>query len=192
MNALNLKDLAVMSVTNPAQAAQILLAQNLRRDVLWLGLALAVVLNTLLFSLSNMMLPGPEGMPVLIQSPMVYAGFVGGGILAAVHLPLAEVFSNDPSVISLSGFLFLHVALMAPLSGVAFALDGILIGAGDHNYLAKAMAVASISATSVMLLTRIWDLGIGWLWAAVWIFMGLRSALLGSRFYGSRWQVVGV
>ena len=122
----------------------------------------------------------------------VGVGIVGGGTLAIVHLPLAEVFSNDPSVISLSGFLFLHVALMAPLSGVAFALDGILIGAGDHNYLAKAMAVASISATSVMLLTRIWDLGIGWLWAAVWIFMGLRSALLGSRFYGSRWQVVGV
>ena len=122
----------------------------------------------------------------------VGVGIVGGGILAAVHLPLAEVFSNDPSVISLSGFLFLHVALMAPLSGVAFALDGILIGAGDHNYLAKAMAVASISATSVMLLTRLWDLGIGWLWAAIWIFMGLRSALLGSRFYSSRWQVVGV
>jgi putative MATE family efflux protein len=121
----------------------------------------------------------------------VGVGITGGGILAAVHLPLAEVFSNDPAVISLSGFLFLHVALMAPLSGVAFALDGILIGAGDHNYLAKAMAVASISATSAMILTRIWDLGIGWLWAAVWIFMGLRSALLGSRFYGSRWQVVG-
>ena len=122
----------------------------------------------------------------------VGVGIVGGGTLAIVHLPLAEVFSNDPSVISLSGFLFLHVALMAPLSGVAFALDGILIGAGDHNYLAKAMAVASISATSVMLLTRLWDLGIGWLWAAIWIFMGLRSALLGSRFYSSRWQVVGV
>lgn len=84
MIALNLKDLAVMSVTNPAQAAQTVLAQNLRRDVLWLGLALAIVLNTLLFSLSNMLLPGPEDIPVLIQSPIVYAGFIGGGVLATI------------------------------------------------------------------------------------------------------------
>ena len=121
----------------------------------------------------------------------VGVGVVGGGILAIVHLPLAEIFSNDPAVVALSGFLFLHVALMAPLSGVAFALDGILIGAGDHNYLAKAMSVAAVCATSIMFLTRIWDLGIGWLWAAVWVFMGLRSTLLGARFYSSRWQVIG-
>jgi Na+-driven multidrug efflux pump len=121
----------------------------------------------------------------------VGVGVVGGGILAIVHLPLAEVFSNDPAVVALSGFLFLHVALMAPLSGVAFALDGILIGAGDHNFLAKAMSVAAVCATAIMFLTRLWDLGIGWLWAAIWIFMGLRSVLLGTRFYSSRWQVTG-
>jgi len=118
-------------------------------------------------------------------------GVVGGGVLAATHLPLAQVFSNDPSVIALSGFLFLHVALMAPLSGVAFALDGILIGAGDHNYLAKAMTTSAIFTIPLMSLTRIWDLGIGWLWAVIWLFMGLRSVLLGARFLSGRWQVTG-
>jgi len=84
MISVNLKDLVVMSITNPAQAAQILMAQNLRRDVLWLGFALAVVLNALLFSLSNMALPTPEGVPLMIQSPVFYLGFVGGGVLATI------------------------------------------------------------------------------------------------------------
>lgn len=124
MIALNLKDLAVMSVTNPAQAAQILLAQNLRRDVLWLGLALAIVLNTLLFSLSNMMIPGPEGMPLIIQSPMIYAGFVGGGVLATiisihrVGAMLGGQGSFDDVMVLMVWMQFLRVAVQA----VAFVL----------------------------------------------------------------------
>lgn len=118
-------------------------------------------------------------------------GIVSGGMLAAIHLPLAQVFSDDPSVVHLSGFLFLHVALMAPLSGVAFALDGILIGAGDQKFLAKVMAGVALLTIALMLATRFLDLGIGWLWATIWLFIGLRSILLSLRFLRGRWQVVG-
>ncbi len=119
-------------------------------------------------------------------------GILGGCTLAAIHTPLSHLFSGDQAVIALSGFLFIHVALMAPLSGVAFALDGILIGAGDQRFLAGVMTGAAMVTISLMVGTRFLDLGIGWLWATIWIFVGLRSLLLGLRFLRGRWQVVGV
>ena len=39
-------------------------------------------------------------------------------------------------MVSLAGFLMLHLALILPINGVVFALDGVLIGAGDLRYLA--------------------------------------------------------
>jgi len=74
---------------------------------------------------------------------------------------------------------------------VAFALDGVLIGAGDQRFMARAMACAAAVAVAAMVAGRLADQGIGWLWGAIWLFMVGRSLLLGLRFVGDRWQVVG-
>jgi len=118
-------------------------------------------------------------------------GSVMGAAIVAVHGVLGQVFSTDDAVVSLAGFLLLHVGLMAPLSGVAFALDGILIGAGDQRFLAWAMAGAAAVAIPVMVATRLAGLGIGPLWAGIWAFMVVRGLSLGVRFRSDRWQVVG-
>ena len=121
---------------------------------------------------------------------------VGVGITLGLALLFARdsvsgLFSNDPAVVGLAGFLFLHVGLMAPLSGVAFALDGILIGAGDQRFMARAMTASALVATAVMAAGRLADLGIGWLWAAIWVFVAGRSVILGARFRGNHWVVLG-
>src|SRR5439155_974204 len=58
-----------------------------------------------------------------------------GGVFAAVLLPLAHVipraFTGDHSVLHEAGELWPYFALMQPLGGAVFALDGILIGASD-------------------------------------------------------------
>ncbi|MBC8364363.1 MAG: MATE family efflux transporter [Actinobacteria bacterium] len=118
-------------------------------------------------------------------------GAVLGGVIAASHGVLGRVFSADEAVVALAGFLLLHVGLMAPLSGVAFALDGILIGAGDQRFLAWAMTGAAAVAVPVMVATRLADLGIGPLWAGIWAFMVVRGISLWARFRSGRWQVVG-
>ena len=112
-------------------------------------------------------------------------------ILVAVREPVATVFSDDPAVVALAGFLLVHVALMAPLGGVAFALDGVLIGAGDQRFMARAMAGAAVVSVTAMVAGRLAGQGIGWLWAAIWLFIGLRSIFLGLRCASDRWQVVG-
>ena len=42
-----------------------------------------------------------------------------------------------------------------------------------------------------MLVGRLAGLGIGWLWAAIWLFLLGRSLLLGARFRKGGWVVLG-
>ena len=70
-------------------------------------------------------------------------------------------------------------------------LDGVLIGAGDMRFLARAMvaatAVFAVGAAAVLGL----DLGIGWLWAAIVAWMLTRLVALSLRYAGDRWLVTG-
>ncbi|MCY4194798.1 MAG: MATE family efflux transporter [bacterium] len=110
-------------------------------------------------------------------------------LVARPWLPL--VFSNDEAVLSLVGFLMLHLALLQPVNGVVFALDGVLIGAGDMRFLAAAMT----GAAAVFIPLAVWvmaaDAGIGWLWGAMWALMAARLIPLLWRFAGARWLVAG-
>ncbi len=50
-------------------------------------------------------------------------------------------------------------ALMQPLNGAVFALDGILIGAGDGPYLAGSMVVAFLVCAATLLASLVGRLG---------------------------------
>ena len=70
---------------------------------------------------------------------------LGLGLLVAAGDPLlALVFTRDAAVRDQLRPVLLAVALMQPLGGAVFVLDGILIGAGDVRYLALAMAGATL------------------------------------------------
>ena len=91
---------------------------------------------------------------------------VFGLALVLLRGPIASIFSNDPAVVALSGFILLFVAVAQPVNAAAFAFDGIFIGAGDLGFLARAMAGAAVGFAIVGGAVRILDLGIGWLWTA--------------------------
>ncbi len=82
-------------------------------------------------------------------------------------------------------------ALMQPLNGAVFALDGILIGAGDARYLMWAMLAASAAAAPVALAALAFDWGIAGVWAALLVLILARLAVTATRFGGRRWLVVG-
>ena len=71
MNARAWWQLAVLSIRDPAQAAVALLAMRPGRDVLWPALLLAAALNTLVFSLSDILLPAPPVFPPIPPNPPV-------------------------------------------------------------------------------------------------------------------------
>ncbi|HVN52456.1 MAG TPA: MATE family efflux transporter, partial [Acidimicrobiales bacterium] len=121
----------------------------------------------------------------------VAAGIVFGLVTFALRSVLPRVFTADPAVISVTSFVLVFVAAMQPVNGVAFVLDGLLIGAGDLRFLAVAMVGAAVvfafAAAAVLAL----GLGIGWLWTAIGLFMVARTIGLGVRWHGDRWAVTG-
>jgi putative MATE family efflux protein len=121
----------------------------------------------------------------------VAAGIVVGIVLAAVSQVLPDVFTDDPEVLALAGFLLLCVAALQPLNGLVFALDGVLIGAGDMAFLAKAMVVAAAVFVPAAVAVLVLDLGIGWVWGCIALLFLARAAVLSARFAGDRWIRLG-
>lgn len=121
----------------------------------------------------------------------VVCGTALGLILLATSPWLPHIFSRDEAVIGLATFLLIHVAVSQPVAGVVFALDGVLIGAGDLRYLAYAMWAAAVVLIGGALLVLQLDAGIGWLWVALHAWIITRAITLLARFRGSAWQVTG-
>lgn len=120
-----------------------------------------------------------------------WAGTAFGAAVFVLRSPIASIFSDDPAVTGLAAFVLIHVAVLQPVNGLVFVLDGILIGASDMRFLAIAMPISTaafaIAGGAVIALGA----GLGWLWASLGIFMAVRLATLLYRFAGDRWLVVG-
>lgn len=121
----------------------------------------------------------------------VMSGVVLGAAVVVARPVLPGVFTDDPAVAALAGFLLWWVAVMQPVNGVVFVLDGILIGAGDLRFLAVAMAGAAALFVPAALAVAAADAGIGWLWAVVGLLMAARLATLLARFATPAWSVPG-
>ncbi len=121
----------------------------------------------------------------------VYFGVVCGVAVLASRGVLGQVFTGDERVSALAGFLLGYVGLLQPLSGYVFALDGILIGAGDQHYLAGAMTGAAVVMVLGAAAVLGWGLGIGWLWATMAGFMAARGVGLWLRYRSGEWRVTG-
>jgi len=123
-----------------------------------------------------------------------WSTLLGAGF-AVVLLPLAHVvpraFTGDPAVLAQAAKLWPFFALMQPLGGAVFALDGILIGAGDTAYLMWSMLAASAVFVAIAALSLALGWGIVGVWVGLDVLIVARLGLLGARFAGRRWAVVG-
>src|SRR5690606_38949532 len=99
------------------------------------------------------------------------AGVFAGAVVLIGRPVLPDIFSNDPDVLHLAGFLLLFVAVLQPVNVAVFVLDGLLIGAGDMSFLAKAMVGAALLTAPVAVAVAVLGLGIGWVWAAITVLM---------------------
>ena len=126
----------------------------------------------------------------MISLSVVVGTAVGVLMLALVDvLPLA--FTSDEDVLEQARRLWPIFALMQPLNGAVFALDGILIGAGDVRYLMWSMLVSGAVSTAVALLALAQDWGVVGVWAALVVLILVRLTTLMARFLRRRWLVVG-
>jgi Na+-driven multidrug efflux pump len=73
-----------------------------------------------------------------------------------------------------------------------FALDGILIGAGDTRLLMWGMLAASLGVYMPIALGSLaFELGIVGVWVGLLGLIAARLATCGWRFRGRRWAIVG-
>ncbi len=119
------------------------------------------------------------------------SGVMTGVVVLALSGVLPHVFTEDAAVVALAAFLLLHVGFSQPAAGVVFALDGVLIGAGDLRFLAVSMVGAGVVLVGGGLAVVAVGAGIGWLWAALHAWMGTRLALMLWRFASPAWQITG-
>ena len=122
-------------------------------------------------------------------------GICGIGIGVAIGagtFVLPGLFSPDPEVRAQALVAWPWFVAMQPLAGVVFALDGVLIGAGDLRYLRN----LSLLATLGFFLPAIWlayalDLGLGGIWAGLTLFIVVRLVAQLIRIRGTTWAIPG-
>jgi Na+-driven multidrug efflux pump len=115
------------------------------------------------------------------------AGLVIGGVFLALADVVPRAFTSDPKVIDQAHELWPLFCVMWPVAAIAFALDGILIGAGDTAYLAIAMAAAFVVFAPIALAANT----VAVVWVAIDVLMIVRATTLGARFARRRWALVG-
>lgn len=126
---------------------------------------------------------------------------VGGGMLTGVGLLAASyvvpaLFTPDPAVQeSLRAALWV-LMLAQPVAGYVFVLDGVLMGAGDAPYLARAGVVTAL--VTLPFAAAVWaagwqgPMGLAALWiACTLIFLVARAVSLGLRVRGDAWMRLG-
>jgi len=121
----------------------------------------------------------------------VALGAVFSVFLLALGDVLPRVFSQDAAVLEQCALLWPIFALMQPVNGAVFALDGILIGASDGPYIAGSMIAAFLACTASLGVVVAGDFGVRGVWAALAVLIVVRAATMGARFARRRWLVTG-
>jgi Na+-driven multidrug efflux pump len=121
----------------------------------------------------------------------VAAGTGFGVMLLALGDVLPRAFTDDPAVVAQAHEIWLLFAAMMPANGAVFALDGILIGAGDTRFLMWGMLAAAAVYVPVALLALHEGWGILGVWAGLAGLIAVRLVTCGLRFLGHRWALTG-
>ena len=118
----------------------------------------------------------------------VGTGLVVGLALLALRGVLLPLFTDDPAVVSQAEVVWWFLAAMQPLAGLVFALDGVLMGAGDVGYLRTVTigsAVVGFLPLSLLSLPLSW--GLAGVWTGLTAFIVLRLVGVVVRVAGNRW-----
>ena len=117
------------------------------------------------------------------------AGSLFSGLFIVAEPAIIQFFTKSPAVIAaIGGGLFLLVALMQPLNGIVFVIDGLLIGARDTRFLMWAMLAGGFGV-----FVPISWLSLNYSWGLAGILIGLSALMLWRcatnvfRFTGRKW-----
>ena len=122
----------------------------------------------------------------------LWAGCAFSVVYAAGWVLIPQAFTSSPAVLHQAHLLWPWFVGMLPAAGVVFALDGVLIGAGDIAFMRTITLVAAAGAFAPLNLAALhWHWGIRGVWAGLTAFIVVRFAGMVVRARGSHWMVLG-
>jgi putative MATE family efflux protein len=193
--ALYVSFLAASSVLAHVGATSLAAHQVLFQEWLFLSLVLDSVAIAGQVLISRALGVGDRDGAIAAAKRMIGWSVAAGGVFALALFALEPVlplaFTTDPGVLDRVHAAWPVFALMQPLNGAAFALDGILIGAGDSRFLMGAMLVSSLTAVPIALAALFAGWGIFGVWLALLALIVVRTLTTGRRFLQQRWVVTG-
>lgn len=124
------------------------------------------------------------------------AGVVLGVLTILAREPIAWLFSPETAVQDAVAAGLLVVGATLTLTAYVCLMDGVLIGAGDGPYLARAGVFTLVVYGPLALVVAYFGpdggAGLAWLWVAYGVgFMGARALTLWLRQRGGAWLVTG-
>ncbi|GGN53412.1 MATE family efflux transporter [Actinoplanes lobatus] len=126
---------------------------------------------------------------------------LAGGVSALAFAALAAAgaavvpgwFSDDPAVHEQAAVIWPWFVALLPFAGVVYALDGVLIGAGDVAFLRTVTVLSALLGfLPAIWLAYAFDLGLGGVWAGLGLFTLGRFVSLMWRWRSPYWVVTGV
>jgi putative MATE family efflux protein len=116
------------------------------------------------------------------------SGVVVAALLLAGRDLLVPLFTGDPAVRGQAELVWWFLAGFQPLAGVVFALDGVLMGAGDVGYLRTVtIGAALVGFLPLSLLSVPLGWGLAGVWTGLTLFLALRLVAVLLRVAGDRW-----
>jgi putative MATE family efflux protein len=113
-------------------------------------------------------------------------------VLAVGASMLPKLFTGDSSVLAVIGVPWWFLVAQLPIAGVVFALDGVLLGAGDAAFMRTATVVSALAGFLPLIwLSLVFGWGLAGIWSGLSTFMVLRLAFVGARALSGRWTVTG-
>lgn len=111
---------------------------------------------------------------------------------AAGHSVIPGLFTSDAEVLGQMSIAWWFFVAIMPVAGIVFALDGVLLGAGDVVFLRNAtMLCAVLGFLPAIWLSLAYDWGLAGIWAGLTVFVVLRMVAVSWRAFSGKWAVTG-
>lgn len=139
---------------------------------------------------------GDDGAARAVARQVTVAGLaagVGFAVLAAAGAGVVPGwFSADPAVHAQAAIVWPWFVALLPFAGVVYALDGVLIGAGDVGFMRTMTLVSALAGfLPAIWLAYAFRLGLGGVWAGLGVFTLARLGFALWRWRSARWAVLG-